>query len=97
MLIPDPDILFTSTDSFEILRILDEVTQNSSYASEEYLYSLVIYLRRDESPESSTTTQTVETITKAGLAEAHRKLDQVRLAVARNLARSLVVGFDNPF
>jgi nuclear pore complex protein Nup85 len=29
--------------------------------------------------------------------EAWRKLEEVRLALARNLARAVIVGFDNPF
>lgn len=93
-LIPDPDILFTSLDSFELLRILDEITQNSSYAPEEYLYNLITYLHRDAPAAAG---QTVEAVTKLGLSEANRRLDQVRLALARNLARALVVGFENPF
>jgi nuclear pore complex protein Nup85 len=99
ILIPDPEILFTSLDSFELLRILDEVTQNSAYAPEEYLSSLTIYLQRSEASESAPAPTPVEAAktTKIGLLEAHRKLDQVRLALARNLARALVVGFENPF
>jgi nuclear pore complex protein Nup85 len=93
----DPDILFTSNDSFELLRVLDEVTQNSSYAPEEYLDSLIIYLQRSEASTATATGQAVEKVTKMGLPEANRKLDQVRLALARNLARALVVGFENPF
>jgi nuclear pore complex protein Nup85 len=93
----DPDILFTSNDSFELLRVLDEVTQNSNYAPEEYLDSLVIYLQRSEASTSSASGQAAEKVTKMGLPEANRKLDQVRLALARNLARALVVGFENPF
>jgi nuclear pore complex protein Nup85 len=92
----DPDILFTSNDSFELLRVLDEVTQNSSYAPEEYLDSLVIYLQRSEASTATAAGQ-AEKATKMGLPEANRKLDQVRLALARNLARALVVGFENPF
>lgn len=88
----DPDILFNSLDSFELLRVLDEITQNSTYAPEEYLNSLVIYLHRSEA-----TGRAVKPSTKMGLSEANRKLDQVRLALARNLARALVVGFENPF
>jgi nuclear pore complex protein Nup85 len=92
----DPDILFTSNDSFELLRVLDEVTQNSSYAPEEYLDSLIIYLERSEST-ATAAGQATEKVMKMGLPEANRKLDQVRLALARNLARALVVGFENPF
>jgi nuclear pore complex protein Nup85 len=92
----DPDILFTSNDSFELLRVLDEVTQNSSYAPEEYLDSLIIYLQRSEST-ATAAGQVAEKVTEMGMPEANRKLDQVRLALARNLARALVVGFENPF
>jgi nuclear pore complex protein Nup85 len=86
----DTDILFTSNDSFELLRILDEVTSNSSYATDEYLSSLVIYLQRPATPHTPAQKE-------MGLPAAYRKLDQVRLALARNLARALVVGFENPF
>jgi nuclear pore complex protein Nup85 len=75
---------------------LDEVTQNSTYAPEEYLDSLVIYLQRSEAM-PTVTGQATESRPKLGLPEANRKLDQVRLALARNLARALVVGFENPF
>jgi len=93
----DPDILFTSNDSFELLRVLDEVTQNSSYAPEEYLDSLIIYLQWNEASTATATGRAPEKVTKMGLPEANRRLDQVRLALARNLARALVVGFENPF
>ena len=93
----DPDILFTSNDSFELLRVLDEVTQNSKYAPGEYLDNLIIYLQRSEASTETAAGQVSEKVTKMGLPEAYRKLDQVRLALARNLARALVVGFENPF
>jgi nuclear pore complex protein Nup85 len=96
----DPEILFTSNDSFELLRILEEVTSNSTFAAEEYLYSLIIYLQR-QSPSADASTKvgepSIETITQQGQAGAYRKLDEVRLGLARNLARALVVGFENPF
>lgn len=58
-----------------------------------------MYLQRNEGEKVTMTTagQTVEAVTKNGLDGANRKLDQVRLALARNLARALVVGFENPF
>jgi nuclear pore complex protein Nup85 len=96
---PDPEILFTSNDSFELLRILEEVTSNSSFAPEEYLYSLIVYLQRQTATSSTITSSEagIEATTKQGQAEAYRKLEEVRLALARNLARALVVGFENPF
>lgn len=95
----DPEILFTSNDSFELLRILEEVTSNSSFAPEEYLYSLIVYLQRQTATSSTNTSSeaSIEATTKQGQAGAHRRLDEVRLALARNLARALVVGFENPF
>ena len=61
---------------------------NASFAQNEYLLQLTQYLRRkggkfvDE---------------KAGSSLAWRKMEEVRLALARNLARALVVGIDTPF
>lgn len=95
---PDPEILFTSNDSFELLRILEEVVSSSSFAAEEYLYSLIVYLQRQGSGKKATTdVSSIETVTSQGQAGAYRKLDEVRLALARNLARALVIGFENPF
>lgn len=80
--------------------MLEEVTSNSTYAPQEYLYNLVVYLERHSA--SATTEKKQSTLdigetTKRGSEEAYRKLEQVRLALARNLARALVVGFENPF
>ena len=69
---------------------------NSSFAPEEYLSNLIIYLARSEGLAVETNLG-VEAITKKGRSGADRKLEQVRLALARNLARALVVGFENPF
>ena len=81
-------ILFTSNDSFELLRILEEVMSNATFSQNEYLAQLVQYLRRQEGIASDGST---------GLALARRKMEEVRLALARNLARALVAGFDSPF
>lgn len=99
---PDAEILFTSNDSFELLRVLEEVTSNSTYAPQEYLYSLVVYLERHSAPAAAEEGKKQSTLdigetTKRGTEGAYRKLEQVRLALARNLARALVVGFENPF
>lgn len=97
----DPEILFTSNDSFELLRILEDVDANSPYAPEEYLYNLVVYLERFDNtsadPKAKAPTINISKTTQRGLEPARRKLEQVRLALARNLARALVVGFENPF
>jgi len=84
----DHEILFTSNDSFELLRVLQEVVSSSTFAPNEYLSQLAQYLRRKEGIAGNT---------KNGTALARRKMEEVRLALARNLARALVVGFDNPF
>lgn len=84
----DTEILFTSNDSFELLRVLQEVLSNASFAPNEYLLQLAQYIRRKGETSADE---------KAGIALARRKLEEVRLALARNLARALVVGFDNPF
>lgn len=84
----DSEILFTSNESFELLRVLQEVLSNASFAPNEYLLQLTRYLRRKGE---------VVREDKAGIGLALRKMDEVRLALARNLARALVVGFDNPF
>ena len=84
----DPEILFTSHDSFELLRILEEVMTNASFAPDEYLFQLRQYLRRSSGAEDDE---------KSGMVSARRKMEEVRLALARNLARALIIGFDNPF
>ena len=63
------------------MRVLEEVTVYADFAADEYLAQLTTHLR------GST----------RGHAAALNKLEEVRLALARNLARALVVGFDNPF
>ncbi|WWC69332.1 uncharacterized protein I206_103270 [Kwoniella pini CBS 10737] len=90
-LLEDSEILFSSNETFELLRVLEEVKSNASFAPSDYLDQLTQYLRRsftaDEMPDSK----------KVGYEEGWKKIDQVRLALARNLARSLVNGFDSPF
>ena len=96
----DADILFTSNDSFELLRVLEEVTSNSVYAPQEYLYNLIVYLERHSASTAGQAKQSTLDIgetSRRGAEGAYRKLEQVRLALARNLARALVVGFENPF
>lgn len=96
----DPEILFTSNDSFELLRVLEEISSNSTYAPQEYLYNLFVYLERHSTAagaEKKQSTLDIAETTRRGSEGAYRKLEQVRLALARNLARALVVGFENPF
>lgn len=94
----DTEILFTSNDSFELLRVLEEVMPNATFAPMDYLLQLSQYLRRDAQGEP---VEPVKVVTpeeeKRGMSIALRKMEEVRLALARNLARALVSGFDNPF
>ena len=62
---------------------------NASFAPNEYLFQLGRYLRRSSGAADSDE--------KSGMALARRKMEEVRLALARNLARALIIGFDNPF
>ena len=80
--------------------MLEEVSSNSIYAPQEYLYNLVVYLERHSASATEEKKQSsldIGETTKRGSEGAYRKLEQVRLALARNLARALVVGFENPF
>ena len=61
---------------------------NASFAPNEYLGQLVQYIRRKEGAPGEG---------NDGMILARRKMEEVRLALARNLARALVDGFDNPF
>lgn len=97
---PDSEILFTSNDTFELLRILQEITTSTAFAPHDYLDQLAALLktRAATSTAESTTAPTPAEITKkADLTAAFRRIEECRLALARNLARALVVGFDNPF
>ncbi|WVQ69924.1 uncharacterized protein L199_008147 [Kwoniella botswanensis] len=89
-LLEDSDILFSSNETFELLRVLEEVKVNSSFAKQDYLEQLIQYLQRLSGDYDDKTK-------KIGYEDGYKKLDQVRLALARNLARSLVGGFDSPF
>ncbi|EIW66274.1 hypothetical protein TREMEDRAFT_70200 [Tremella mesenterica DSM 1558] len=111
-LLEDSEILFTSNDTFELLRVLEEITSNSTYAPTEYLAQLGQLLLRLSSEIKLSGKMTTEMngsldnskgmIKKTqgsedGISLAIRKLEEARLALARNLARALVVGFDAPF
>ncbi|KAL7424161.1 hypothetical protein Q5752_001747 [Cryptotrichosporon argae] len=77
------DILFTANDTFELMRVLEDVLANAAFAEDDYLGLLTRCLARQGE--------------KDGAQAARRRLDEVRLALARNLARALVDGFDHPF
>ena len=87
----DSEILFSANDTFELMRVLEDVELHAAYAQEEYLGTLIRHLMRTSGKEAS------DTVPAADYDEARRKLEEVRLAMARNLARALVVDFDSPF
>ena len=72
------ELLINSANTFEIMRVLEDVKNGAAVAPEAYLGQLAVYLRGDTST-------------------ALRKLEEVRLALARNLARSLVVDIHEPY
>ncbi|WVQ98889.1 hypothetical protein IAU59_006020 [Kwoniella sp. CBS 9459] len=100
-LLEDSEILFSSNETFELMRVLEEVKSNASFAPSDYLSQLNQYLGRihDKETKSSGSSEkrATGTVTFTADLEAWKKIDEVRLALARNLARALVVGFDNPF
>ena len=93
----DQDILFTSNDTFELMRVLEDVELNSKYAPDEYLSDLSQHLSRKAGIEGGVKRTENGPKRREDFDEARRKLEEVRLAMARNLARALVVNFDNPF
>ncbi|OCF44154.1 nuclear pore complex protein Nup85 [Kwoniella heveanensis CBS 569] len=99
-LLEDSEILFTSNETFELMRILEEVKSNASFAPADYLSQLIQYLDRSQAAKSQQQQQQVKSTTSkvtTTTEDAWKKIDEVRLALARNLARALVIGFDNPF
>ncbi len=70
---------------------MEEVTTNARFNPDDYLGPLSTMLRR----KAKDTAQTKES--EKVYDAARRKLEEVRLALARNLARALVAGFDTPF
>jgi nuclear pore complex protein Nup85 len=96
----DSEILFSSNDTFELLRVLEEVMSNASFAQDDYLGQLALVLvsqRKVGSDQRGDGKAEALLDIKQGMEDAQRKMEEVRLALARNLARALVVGFDNPF
>ncbi|WWD16071.1 hypothetical protein CI109_100496 [Kwoniella shandongensis] len=96
-LLEDSDILFTSLETVELLRVLQDVIANASFAPDEYLGQLVSYIQRltnetDEKEQRKNGAQK-----GLGPEDALRKIEEVRLALGRNLARAVVVAFDSPF
>ncbi|ADV19526.1 conserved hypothetical protein [Cryptococcus gattii WM276] len=98
-LLEDSEILFSSNETFELLRVLEEVYANAAFAEEDYLGQLVQYLRRTlNTPSAKEEGQSdKKNEKKVTMEDARRKMEEVRLAISRNLARAMVAGFDSPF
>ncbi|WVQ71710.1 hypothetical protein IAR50_001251 [Cryptococcus sp. DSM 104548] len=90
-LLEDPEILFSTNETFELLRILEEVLTNASFAEEEYLGQIALYLDH-RSPKQEQGKKSGKG--KASAHDARRKLEEARLALSRNLARAMVSGLD---
>lgn len=81
------------------MRVLEEVLANAKFAPEEYLRQLCSYLAREEGAKANGEVNGAtdkEDKKDDSVAAAERKLEVVRLALARNLSRALVGG-DGPF
>ncbi|WRT67281.1 uncharacterized protein IL334_004248 [Kwoniella shivajii] len=95
-LLEDSEILFSSNETFELLRVLEEVKSNATFAPSDYLLQLIQYLQQISKSKTDQAENSQKGM-KIGFEEGWKKLDEVRLALARNLARALVGGFDSPF
>lgn len=83
-------MLFSTNDTFELMRVLEEVSVNATYNPRDYLDQSSTLLRR-------TTKAAGKNVEREDRSMSLRKLEEVRLALARNLARAMVMGFDGPF
>jgi nuclear pore complex protein Nup85 len=70
---------------------------NSTFAPSDYLTQIVEYMQRKSRSTTDGNEKEGPGSKVVDYTPALRKLEEVRLALARNLARALVVGFDNPF
>lgn len=108
-LLEDEEILFDAEGTFELMRVLEEVLANSKFAPATYLGQLWRFLERKEGVAGGATgangaseanganghAKNAKEEEREGIQAALRKLEVVRLALARNLSRALVVGFDD--
>ncbi len=98
---PDAEILFDATGSFELLRELEAVTGAAQTDATTYLGPLAAVLANRTSRAGEVNVKGMQKERGASgardLQPAWRCLEEVRLALARNLARAMVAGFDEPF
>lgn len=95
-LLEDEEILFNTFHTFELMRVLEEVLENSKFAPATYLGQLWRFLERKEGGANGAGganghTKNAKDEEREGTQAALRKLEIVRLALARNLSRALVV------
>lgn len=79
------------------MRILEEILLNSKYNPSSYLNYLRIYLDKNKKIMSSVMKGKGKDSGAVEWQQTLLKLEEVRLALARNLARALVSGSDGPF
>lgn len=85
-------MVVSSANTFEIMRVLEDVVDSAQYAPKEYLSQLEHFLTRQSSDQAGGPVTRGE-----DFSGARRKLEEVRLALARNLARSLVLNVHDQF
>jgi nuclear pore complex protein Nup85 len=95
-LLEDEEIHLGPTATFELMRILEDILGAARFAPHDYLHMLWEYLERTE-PQSGKgkANGATKKESKAEQEEsALRKLEVVRLALARNLSRAMVAGLE---
>jgi nuclear pore complex protein Nup85 len=85
---PDPDVLLSAKDTFELLRHVEDIAQSSRYAPESYLSALYRLTSRtsgqgggkaDDKPDYEETMKALDLVRIAGLANLGRTgMDLVR-------------------
>lgn len=96
-LLEDEEIRLGPSGTFELIRKLEDILGNAQFAPVDYLHLLWRYLERVEPATSNgqangTVAKTDDT--KEQTENALRKLEVVRLALARNLSRAMVAGLE---
>lgn len=110
-LLEDEEILFDSESTFELMRVLEDVLAKSKFAPATYLGQLWRFLERKEGSANGSNgsngsngtsdanghAKNAKDEEREGIQAALRKLEVVRLALARNLSRALVVGSEDAY
>jgi hypothetical protein len=102
----DEEVLLSASDTFELMRQLEEITTGASYAPEQYLGSLYRLTQSTSSTASKITRATSDNRLLPSRAQQEKNrenniegmrttlkgLDAVRLAAVRNLSRVSMMG-----